>query len=76
MKKLFISAWAVLMLLFLSIDTNSQQPIFAGNDTSICQGPVTLTATIDSSLFSGAGSPTFLSLSDDVFSGVMMYFLE
>ncbi len=71
MKKLFISAWAVLILLFLSIDTNSQQPIFAGNDTSICQGPVTLTATIDSSLFSGAGSPTFLSLSDDVFSGVI-----
>lgn len=71
MNKFILSIWAFLMLLLLSTNSNSQQPIFAGNDTSICQGPITLTATIDSSLFSGAGSPTFLSLTDDVFSGVI-----
>jgi len=71
MKKIAFGAWAFLVIFVTGFKSFSQQPIFAGNDTTVCQGPVTLTATIDSSLFSGSGSPTFLNLSDDVFSGVI-----
>ncbi len=71
MNRIFLGISVLLIFLVTGSKSFSQQPIFAGNDTNVCQGPVTLTATIDSSLFSGAGSPTFLSLTDDVFSGVI-----
>lgn len=71
MRSIWFAAWLLLIAAAYNHHLHGQQPIFAGNDTSICQGPITLTASVDSSLFSGAGSPTFLSLTDDVFSGVV-----
>jgi PKD repeat protein len=71
MKK-FHLVFLLLVALGFSNRINAQvPPIYAGEDTTLCQGPLTLSAQIDSSLFSGTGSPTFVSLTDDIFSGVV-----
>lgn len=51
--------------------TLKAQIIDVGPDISVCAGPVTLTATIDSSSIAGTTPPNTVSLSDDQFSGVV-----
>lgn len=59
----------VLILGFISLSSVAQNIINAGNDTSICGGSVTLTATL--SPIVTVSNPTQISLSDDQFSGVI-----
>jgi PKD repeat protein len=53
----------------ISFSGFSQNIINAGNDTSICGGSITLTATL--SPIVSVSNPTQISLSDDQFSGVI-----
>lgn len=64
MKKIVILLFAL-----ISLQGFTQNIINAGNDTSICGGSVTLTATL--SPIVTVSNPTQISLSDDQFSGVI-----
>jgi len=60
------------LVVFVCVSIHTQaQIIDVGPDISVCAGPVTLTATIDSSLIAGTTPPNTVSLIDDQFSGVV-----
>jgi len=58
-------------LLFSFLISTNAQIIDVGPDISVCAGPVTLTAVIDSSSIAGTTPPTSVNLTDDEFSGVV-----
>jgi hypothetical protein len=60
----------IVTALISCISQLNAQLIDVGPDISVCAGPVTLTATIDSASI-GSGTPTQLVLTDDQFSGIV-----
>lgn len=69
MKK--IVSVVIFCITILNQQNINAQLIDVGPDISVCSGPVTLTATIDSASIGGGSPPTVLTFSDDQFSGAI-----